>query len=321
MIKTYIVTGGNRGLGYETACKLAEDHDHFVVLAGRDLERCEEASVLIRESTNNPKVEPAFLDLSDLESVREFAQSLSDKQIFSVHGLVCNAGVSNSSADKRSAQGFEMTFAINHLGHFLLTQLLLKKFNQNGRIMLVSSNAHNPEKGGGPLRPPRYEKAAWLAHPEKDPNLPADRSVAGSEAYANSKLCNVLMAYELDRQLRSLDQENGITVNAFAPGLMAGTGLGRDGQGVTRLMWYVVLPFMSRFIPTARTPQVSGEALAWLMTSPEMAGVSGQYFFGKEAQTSSADSYSEALAADLWGSSIELVQLKSEESIFSLQEG
>ncbi|MEM7800899.1 MAG: hypothetical protein AAF633_17030, partial [Chloroflexota bacterium] len=250
---------------------------------------------------------------------RDFAGRLKSQQIDVIHGLACNAGVSKRSVDERSAQGYELTFAINHLGHFLLTQLLLNSFDPSGRILVVSSNVHNPEKGGGPLRPPRYAKAEWLAYPERDQNLAADASVAGSEAYANSKLCNVLMTYELDRRLRQISPENGIAVNAFAPGLMAGTGLGREGRGLTRWMWYVGLPFMSRLISTARTPQISGEALAWLMTSDELNGVSGKYFFGKVHQASSKQSYSESLARELWASSVELVKLKPDETIFTAQ--
>lgn len=311
MIKTFIVTGANRGLGYETARQLAENHDHFVILGGRDLGAVSASAQTLKTETGNDRILPLFLDLSDLQTVHAFVDSLGKEKIESIDGLICNAGISKNSVDDRSVQGYEMTFAVNHLGHFLLINLLLEQMATNGRILIVSSNAHNPEKAGGPLRPPRFVKAEWLAWPERDPNLPEVPEIAGSEAYANSKLCNVLMTYELDRRLTETHPDKKITVNAFAPGLMAGTGLGREGKGFIRVMWYVILPFASRFIPTAKSTPESGNNLAWLATAEEVATISGAYFFARAQQESSADSHDLEMARDLWETSEMLVQLTS----------
>jgi NAD(P)-dependent dehydrogenase (short-subunit alcohol dehydrogenase family) len=167
------------------------------------------------------------------------------------------------------------------------------------------------------MQPPRYIKAAWLAHPELDPDLPADDAFAGGQAYATSKLCSLLCTYELARRLEASGlstPEQPITVSAFAPGLVAGTGLGRDEKAMTRFTWRFILPVMSRLFGFGRSPAQAGADLAYLVTAPELAGVTGKYYSGREAVASSADSYDRGKAADLWQTSIELSRLLAHES-------
>jgi NAD(P)-dependent dehydrogenase (short-subunit alcohol dehydrogenase family) len=131
-------------------------------------------------------------------------------------------------------------------------------------------------------------------------------ATAGRRRYSTSKLCNVMCAYELDRRLRAAGR-NGIGVNAFDPGLMPGTGLGRDYTRLQQLAWRFVLPAL-RFLPRVNSPAASGRALARLVVAPELDGVSGRYFAGKRETRSSAESYDEAKAARLWAESAELVE-------------
>jgi NAD(P)-dependent dehydrogenase (short-subunit alcohol dehydrogenase family) len=167
------------------------------------------------------------------------------------------------------------------------------------------------------MQPSRYVKAAWLANPALDPDLPADDAVAGGQAYATSKLCNLLCSYELARRLEATGlstPEQPLTVNAFAPGLVAGTGLGRDEKTWTRFTWHFILPVMSRLMGFGRTATQAGADLAHLATASELARVTGKYFSGREPVASSAESYDERKAADLWQTSIELSRLQPDES-------
>jgi NAD(P)-dependent dehydrogenase (short-subunit alcohol dehydrogenase family) len=314
---TMIITGANRGLGYETALTLAADTSRTVVMAGRDLPGLKQAAGRIQAITGNANLVPMYLDLAALASVRAFAAEFRTRNLSPLTTIICNAGISKPTVRERSADGYEIMFAVNHLGHFLLVNLLLDRLQPPARILFVSSGTHDPALAKGPMQSPRYVKAAWLAYPERDPDLPAKGSVAGGQAYASSKLCNVLCSYELKRRLEAshlstLDKP--ITVNAFAPGLIAGTGLGRYGSGLTRFLWYRVMPFTSRFMMAARTVEQSGADLAYLATDPMLSGVTGEYFSGRKIVDSSVESHDLSKAADLWQTSIELSHLQPHES-------
>jgi light-dependent protochlorophyllide reductase len=314
---TTILTGANHGLGYETARSLAADRGLTIVLAGRDLADLERAAKRIQAETASQNLLPMHLDLASLDSVRAFANEFRSQGLPPLKGILCNAGISKPTVRERSPDGYEVTFATNHLGHFLLAHLLLESLEPPSRIIFVSSGTHDRQRTDGPMQPPRYVKAEWLANPERDPDLPADDAVAGGQAYASSKLCNVLCAYELGRRLEASDlstAENPITVNAFNPGLMAGTELGRYGRGMTRFTWYYLMPLFSRFIAAARSTAQSGADLAYLATAPELANATGKYFDGREMLPSSGESYDLELAADLWQTSIELSRLQPHES-------
>jgi NAD(P)-dependent dehydrogenase (short-subunit alcohol dehydrogenase family) len=208
-----------------------------------------------------------------------------------VHALVCNAGVQVVSGTEVTDDGVEMTFGVNHLGHFALVQGLLDALARPARIVVVSSGTHDPSKHTG-MPTPRYTSAADLAHP------PADGwAEDGRRRYTTSKLCNVLFTYELDRRLGHGQQ--GVTVNAFDPGLMPGSGLARDYPPLQRLAWRYLLPAL-RVLPGVRSTRTSGRYLAALAGDARFDGVTGEYFAGPKQTRSSADSYDRGKALDLW---------------------
>lgn len=314
---TILITGANRGLGYATARRLAAEQPAPIVLAGRDREGLEQAAQRIQAESGHSQLLPMHLDLAELSAVRAFAAQLRDRDLPPLSLLIANAGISRRDVAARSADGIELTFAVNHLGHFLLVHLLLAQMAPPARIIVVSSSRHDPAQAAGPMPPPRYERADWLAHPERAPDPVPDDRMAGEVAYATSKLCNVLFAFELARRLDASalsTPSRPITVNAFDPGLIAGTGLGRSARGMTRLMWYHVMPLMTRLFGFGRTLERSASDLAFLATAPELAGVTGTYFSGRAQVESSTDSRDRAKAADLWETSLRLVALQPDES-------
>jgi len=203
--KVAIVTGANTGIGRETVRALFKQGYH-VILACRTQERANEAiQDIIKTVPDKPQENLEFLklELDSLQSVREFAQSFLSKNI-PLHLLTCNAGVMGCPFGK-TRDGIEQTFAVNHLAHFLLTDLLLDKLKESApsRIVIVSSGLH--KKATDKTLPLTQEKL-------NDPN-----SYDRFGAYNNSKLCNVLHANELTRRLRK-EGINNVTVNSLHPG-------------------------------------------------------------------------------------------------------
>ncbi|OBF63519.1 alanine-phosphoribitol ligase [Mycobacterium sp. 852002-51971_SCH5477799-a] len=292
-MKTAVITGANRGLGLHCArMLLASDDAWHVVLAVRDPERGQAAA----QHTGHPKrCSVIELDLASLQSARAFRARLTDAALPPLRALVCNAGVQIVSGTKVSADGIEMTFAVNHLGHFALVHDLLHEFARPARIVVVSSGTHNPAKHTG-MPHPRYSCAGELAHP---PAAEGD-SRLGRRRYTTSKLCNVLFSYELDRRLHH--GANGITVNAFDPGMMPGSDLARDYPPLQQFAWRFLLPAL-RILPGVRSTRTSGKALAALVADSRFDEVSGRYFDGAKAAQSSRDSYDRAKALDLWQTS------------------
>jgi NAD(P)-dependent dehydrogenase (short-subunit alcohol dehydrogenase family) len=315
--ETTIVTGANRGLGYEAARLLACDPLRTIVLAGRTLPELTQAAQRIQALTGNINLVPMLLDLADMAAVRRFATEFRNRNLPPLTTILCNAGISIPTATERSADGIELTFAVNHLGHFLLVNLLLDYLQPPARILFVSSGNHNPRQARGPMQQPRYIKAEWLAYPERDPDFPAGGGAAQVQPYPTTKLCNVLCAYELARRLETSGlstPEQPITVNAFDPGLVAGTGLARHESALMRFTWHYLLPSMSRLMGFGHSAAQSGADLAYLATAAELASVTGKYFSGRKMTASSPDSYDLSKAADLWQTSLALSRLQPNES-------
>jgi len=290
---TAIVTGATGGLGRETARALLARGWH-VVLAVRDPERGARTAAELGGGEVLP------LDLASLEDVRAVPARLDAADRPPLRALVANAGIQLTDDAHTTRDGYELTFGVNHLAHFLLVELLRPRLQVPARIVLVSSGTHF-----GTLRQslgyrPRWRHPDELARPAAGPR---PRS-SGRVAYATSKLAAIHHVHELARRLPA-----GITANAFDPSLMPGTGLARDFPAPLRAAWLSVLPRLVPLLPFAATTRASGEALAALAADPAWDGVSGAYVEGARAIRSSAESYDAAREAELWARSMALTGL------------
>ncbi len=312
--KSVIITGGNSGLGYQCVKAIARSgQDWHIIIASRNLDRVESAVNKLQAETTYPHIQGLGLDLASLQSVRHFVQQLPQLNLPPLKGLVCNAGIQILSGNTYTEDGFETTFGVNHLAHFLLVNLLLPQIVENSRIVFVSSDTHNPAAKTG-MPAPRYESPHQMAFP---PEINATDNVVeiGQCRYTTSKLCNLLCTYELARRLQH--HQLKISVNAFNPGLMLDTQLGRDytTKDNLALLFKNFWPFLREILKFSNS-QSMGHALALLISNPDIDGMTGKYFDGSKEGTSSPESYNLQEAAELWESSVALVKLSAQELTF-----
>lgn len=270
-----LITGGTSGIGKTTALGLAR-LGATLILVGRDSQRGTEAVKEIRDLSQNQALEFIQADLSLRSQVRRLAQRVLDSYD-QLHVLVNNAGVVVSHR-RLTAEGVETTFAINHLAPFLLTELLLNRLEQSApaRIVNVASGVH------------------WSGKIVLD-DLQGERGYRPFAAYSNSKLANILFTRELARRLEGTE----VTANCLHPGMVR-TRLVRQGSGaIMRFLWLLAAPLSISATRGARTS-------IYLASSPEVAGVSGEYFAHCRPARSSALSQDEQLAGKLWELSAKL---------------
>jgi NAD(P)-dependent dehydrogenase (short-subunit alcohol dehydrogenase family) len=302
--KTFIITGGNSGLGYQCAKHIAaKNPDNHVVIASRNVEKSEEAAATITRETENPHIYALPLNLASLNSVREFCKDLEESGLPPLYGLVCNAITGYSGKVQYTEDGFEKTFATGHLGHFLLANLLLRNMQDGGRIVFVSSDQHNPPRFIGKIR---YTDAMELACPQNSGH---------TLRYSATKLCNIYCAYEMAERITS-ETDRQITVNAFNPAFMADTGLGEKARTAGERMAKRLAPLLARMMELHSSAVKSGKLLASLMTEEKYRDITGKYFDRENEIRSSDLSYNKENAKNLWHRSIELVHLERDETIF-----
>ena len=273
--KTVLVTGATNGIGKLTAEQLAAQGAH-VVIVSRSAERCAAVVDEIRARQPSASLDWIAADLSLLAGVVGAAATFRARYP-QLHVLVNNAGAFFARRVV-TAEGYESTFALNHLSYFLLTEQLRELLigSAPARVINVSSEAH---QGG----------AIALA------DLMGERRYRGWSAYSQSKLANVLFTYSLARQLEG----SAVTVNALHPGFVA-TGFGRNNEGwVGRLM-----PLVQRF---ALRPEQGAETSVYLATHPAVAGVTGKYFVRCQEKRSARRSYDLQVQEQLWRASEQLV--------------
>ena len=283
-----IVTGGNRGIGFATSKALASRGAH-VILTARDFTRGEESAAQIRAAYPNAHAEVMMLDLASLASIRNFAANYIMRG-YPLHALINNAGaIGLTGAIQFTQNGFELEFGINHLGHFLLTQLLLPllKSSAPSRVISVSSIRHISGKSG---KGARFDFDNLKGEKWYEPRL----------FYNNTKLANVWFAYELDRRMR----DSGIVSLAACPGFVPQT-LGANKRGLSRFFYNRVL----MLIPAARTADVSGRELAALAFDTAFANAGGLFFANGQPMQSSPESYDLDKAHHLWDLSKQLTGL------------
>lgn len=321
--KTVIITGGNSGLGYECAKSItASGQGWCIVIAGRNKQKISEAVKQLNAIESNSQAEALTLDLASLKSIRDFVEEFSAQDFPPLQALICNAGTQVVSGTTFTEDGFETTFGVNHLGHFLLVNLLIKKLIAPARIIIVSSDTHDPTKKTR-MPEPHYDEATLLAFPEKNTSdkKTAEDPTIGMRRYTTSKLCNIYFAYELSQRLEKQGlstNQKPVTANAFNPGLMPGTGLAQDYNPFLRFAWNYILPVIRpilRFFMPINSVKDSGQALARLVLDPSLERVSGKYYSGMKEEQSSKESYDLQKASELWKTSASLVKLTKEETL------
>jgi NAD(P)-dependent dehydrogenase (short-subunit alcohol dehydrogenase family) len=276
---TVVITGGNAGIGKETAVALAQQGANVVITA-RDARRGREAVEDVRERSGSDRVEVMALDLADLASVRDFACDFT-AQHDRLDVLVNNAGLIQTSRTE-TVDGFETTFGVNHLGPFLLTQLLLDQIRASApsRIVVVSSDAHKQARKGLDFD-----------------DLMSERSYSAFGVYGKTKLANIYFTRELARRLDGADT----TANALHPGFVA-SRFGRDGD--TGKLGEIAM-VLGR--PFAISPEKGARTSVYLASSPDVAGTSGAYFYKCRDKQPSAAARDDEAARRLWAVSEELV--------------
>lgn len=266
--KVCLITGATDGIGKVAAHELARA-GATVVLVGRNAAKCASVADTIRQTTGNAAVNYLVADLSSQQALRELAAAFQEG--YSRLDVLLNNVGAVYTRRQESVDGIEMTWALNHLSYFLLTQLLLDQLRQSApsRVVNVSSDAH---RGAG----------LNLADPE------AKRGYNGLRAYAQSKLANIVFTYELARRLEG----TGVTANALHPGIVA-TRFAANNGFVGRLL-------RGAMDVVSISAEEGAKTSSYLASSPEVAGMSGQYFDKCRAVRSSPASYDEQTARQLW---------------------
>lgn len=293
MRENIIITGANGSLGLWTA-KYLLDKGYHIILACRNIEKAKTDIQNFKHLANHTNYSLRELDLSNFDSIKWFVQTLNEQEIF---GFGCNAGMSYSGQIRYSKQGIEETFCSNYLGHFLLTTLLLKKYPVE-RILFISSALHDPSVKS-PFAPAVFKSVKEMAYP----NIQKLTEKSFQEFYATAKLCEVLLAYELDRRLNTGQRK--YHVNAFNPGLMALTNFGRTENTFFERLGRFFLHIIGRIFAFSTTAEVSGKYASIHLTE---SNKSGQYFDKDKAIASSKDSYDQEKASALWDESIEILK-------------
>jgi len=272
--KTVVITGATAGIGKQTALELAKLGAH-VIIVGRNPDKTHGVVEELKGQSGNAQVESLLADLSSLKSVQELARQLRAK-LPTLDVLINNAGAMNPKRET-TADGYERTFATNHLAYFLLTNELLPLLTAapSARVVNVSSDAHR----SGRLR---FD------------DLMAEKAYSAWMQYGRSKLANIYFTRELARRLEG----KHVTVNAVHPGFVASDFLSKEG------IWGALKPLLYLFavdIPGGARTSV------WLASSPEVEGQTGKYFYKCKEKLPRSFALDDEAAKRLWDESEKLV--------------
>jgi retinol dehydrogenase 14 len=276
--KVVLITGGTGGIGKATAIGLAMMGAR-IGITGRDLARTEDAAAEIRAASENPAVDAFAADMSSQAEVRRLAAAVLDAYP-RLAVLVNNVGGFWAHRHP-TADGLEHTFALNHLAPFLLTNLLLDRLKASApaRVVTVSSG----EQARGRID---FE------------DLQGTRDYSAQRAYSQSKLANVMFTNELARRLEG----TGVTATSLHPGVVRTNFGAEDQAGFFAVMGGMVRPFL-------KTPAQGAQTSIYLASSPDMEGVTGQFFADRKPKTANKIAYDTDMAARLWQVSADLVGL------------
>ena len=269
--KRFLITGATNGIGKTAALDLAKMGAE-VIIVGRNEQKTRRVLDELKTSSGSDRLDMLIADLSSIEQIRRVADEFRGRYE-RLDVLLNNAGAIFPKYQE-TADGLEMTFALNHISYFLLTHLLLDNLKQTAqrqgeaRIINVSSSAHRGAQFNGPDEANAY---------------------SSTRSYGKSKLANVLFTYDLARRLEG----TGVTVNAVHPGLVD-TGFGSEFKGF--LGWLVRVLQMT----VARSPEKGAETLVYLASSPEVRGMDAKYWKDKKQVESSKASFDAAQQRRLW---------------------
>lgn len=271
-----LITGSTGGIGKRAAAELAKAGAH-VIIQGRDAAKAERVANELKEATGNAKIDFLVADLSSMQAVRGLAAEV--KQRYGKLDVLLNNAGALQTKREVTADGYERTFATNHLAYFLLANLLLPELKKGHqpRIVNVSSEAHR----SGPLN---FD------------DLMAEKSFRGFLQYGRSKLANILFTRELARRVK----DDGITVNCLHPGFVASEFLSKGG------IWSVIKPVAYLF---AIDEEQGAKCSIYLCSSPEVAGVTGKYFYKCREKRPRAFAEDDEAAKRLWEVSEKLTGL------------
>lgn len=276
--KVCLITGANSGMGYVTALELAK-LGASIVMVCRNQAKGEQAQALIKAQSGNDNVDLLIADLSSQRSIRTLADEFKSK--YNQLNVLVNCAGGVVGKRKLTADGYEQTFAVNHLAYFLLTALLLDvlKASVPARVVNVASEAQS------------------FGRINFDDLMGAEKYSAWA-AYAQSKLANVMFTYELARQLAN----TGVTANAVHPGAVR-SNFGGDYGGLMGLGMKLIRPF-------ELSPERGAQTIIYLASSPQVEGETGLYFSNKKPIASNKQSYDQAAQQRLWQVSEELTSAK-----------
>jgi NAD(P)-dependent dehydrogenase (short-subunit alcohol dehydrogenase family) len=263
--KTIIITGATSGIGEVAAVRLAE-RGARIVFTAREKARADDTLAKLQKANPGAAHAVHMADLSTLAEMKRIGAELAREPQIDV--LVNNAGALFNKRQE-TADGLEMTFALNHMAYFVITNLLLGKLKPGARIVTVASNAHRGAK-------------------LKFDDLQSRKGYMGFAVYSRSKLCNILFNRELARRVPA-----GVTANALHPGFVA-TRFGDNSGGLMRTVLKVAKPL------GAISPEQGAQTIIHLASSPEVAGVTGEYFYKSRITTPTAEARNDADAKRLW---------------------
>jgi NAD(P)-dependent dehydrogenase (short-subunit alcohol dehydrogenase family) len=275
--KTIVITGATSGLGRIAAVRLALMGARLVLVA-RDRARADKTLAALREAGPSQAHTAYFADLSVMADVKRVGAEIAAAEP-QIDVLINNAG-SLFSSRQVTAEGLERTFATNHMAYFILTQMLLPSLRAAApaRIVNTASGAHR----GNRL--------------DFD-DLQTTRGYRAQPAYGRTKLCNILFTRELAKRLAG----TGVTANCLHPGFVA-TGLGQRDNGLVNAIIWVVFRFAAK-------PEPGAETIVYLASDPEVADVSGEYFYDCELAQPSFEARDTATAQRLWEESVRIAVL------------
>jgi len=277
--KIVVVTGATSGIGKETALGLAR-MGATVIGVGRSPGKCQQIALWIRDLSGNRNVSYLWADLSQQAEIRALA-SLFEKRYTRLDVLINNVGGLFSTLQK-SADGIEMTFALNHLSYFLLTNLLLDLLKKStpSRVINVSS-------------------VGYIVGSSDYTSLSKSSGYSAFRAYGRSKLANILFTQELARRLSG----TGVTVNAVHPGLVS-THFGYEAyHGILGKVWKFGMQLIGR------SPETGAQPSIYLASAPEVEGITGQYFVRYKSVQPLSKARDSAAAQRLWDVSVQLTHL------------